>query len=286
MDTPSPFEHAPTGSESLNVEFEWGHVWCGLLGVGSYTPPVQDRLLLMATDARSRGQMTRVSADGASSHVLSASRVAVLPASGSVSLHWDERAGLVLARLSPHDLIAPSIDWQMSITRPLVLHAEPGRTFGEVLLQEGFSEEPRERVLRSIASLLLHTALDQCTARQPHRRAASAQPGSCATPSLTAADLQAVRTYVDRHLCDRISVEDLANVVGFSAPHFSRLFKATLGVTPYQYVIERRLDRASHLLTTTSRPVYDIALEVGYGHVSHFSRAFKLQFGRTPSDLR
>lgn len=284
MNHSSPFAHEPSGSESLHATFEWGRVWCGSLPAGSHTPALPNQLALLATDARSHGRLTHVADGDLSSHVLSGRRVAILPETGSATLHWNERTGLLLATLSPTDLIDRRINWREWIARPLVLHEEPARTFCRVLLTEGFADEPRESVLRSLTTLLLHAALDRCAVMQPHRRRTPPSPSSAS--SLTAVGIRAVRRYVDRHLCAHISVEDLANVAGYSSPHFSRLFKATIGVTPYRYVIERRLERAAYLLATTSRPVYDVALEVGYSQVSHFSRAFKRRFGRAPSAYR
>jgi AraC family transcriptional regulator len=103
---------------------------------------------------------------------------------------------------------------------------------------------------------------------------------------LTDAQLCGVRDYVDAHLADDISVADLAALTGLSVFHFTRKFKTTIGVAPYQYVLEARVERAKALIQTSALPLATIAEMTGFSSPSHFSRTFTEIVGASPSAFR
>jgi AraC family transcriptional regulator len=92
--------------------------------------------------------------------------------------------------------------------------------------------------------------------------------------------------YVENSLGDEIDVPMLATVASLSPAHFARAFAATVGMTPFNYVMTRRLARARELLQDTRRPALDIALDVGFKTPSHFTTRFRREFGLTPRDVR
>ena len=98
--------------------------------------------------------------------------------------------------------------------------------------------------------------------------------------------LRRLRDHVESALADDLDVAGLAEVAGLSPAHFARAFAATVGLTPFRYVMSRRLARARELLERTRRPVLDIALEVGFQTPSHFTARFRREFGVTPRALR
>ena len=79
-----------------------------------------------------------------------------------------------------------------------------------------------------------------------------------------------------------ISLEHLAQRVGMSAGHLGVLFRKELGMPPVEYRKRLRLLRARELLTTTARPVGDIAQEAGFPDANYFSRLFRKEYGMTP----
>ncbi len=83
-----------------------------------------------------------------------------------------------------------------------------------------------------------------------------------------------------------MSIDDVAAHAGFSTDYFNRIFAAHTGFSVMEYVRFRRLKKAMYLLRTTDRDVLDIALECGYEAHESFSRAFKKQYGRTPTEYR
>jgi AraC family transcriptional regulator len=88
--------------------------------------------------------------------------------------------------------------------------------------------------------------------------------------------------YIHAHLSDDISLADIASVTHLSPYHFSRLFRQTYGISPYQYVIAQRVEKAAQLLDTTRLTVSEIALRVGFADHSHLIRHYKRLRGTTP----
>lgn len=98
--------------------------------------------------------------------------------------------------------------------------------------------------------------------------------------------LRRAADYLEYHMADDVSLEDLAEVAAMSPYHFSRSFKAAFGQPPHAYVLSRRLDRARMLLKTTRGTVAEIARTVGYRDVSRFSAHFKRAMGVSPAAAR
>jgi AraC family transcriptional regulator len=92
--------------------------------------------------------------------------------------------------------------------------------------------------------------------------------------------------FIDAHLGEPIHLADLAQMGGFSRFHFARLFKQSFGLTPHQYVLNRRIERAKHLLQTSDLCIVEIALQCGFAHQSHLSRHFKRRVGLSPKAFR
>jgi len=68
--------------------------------------------------------------------------------------------------------------------------------------------------------------------------------------------------------------------------HFSRMFKLSTGLSPHQYVIRQRIERAKALLTNTDLPVGVVAQEVGFASPSHFAQQFRRLVGVSPRSFR
>jgi transcriptional regulator GlxA family with amidase domain len=92
--------------------------------------------------------------------------------------------------------------------------------------------------------------------------------------------------YVEQNLSDEIRLQHLADAARLSPHHFSDLFRQSTGVSPYRYVLERRVARAKCLLRDSLMGVLDIALAVGFSDQSHFSKVFRRATGMTPGGFR
>lgn len=91
---------------------------------------------------------------------------------------------------------------------------------------------------------------------------------------------------IHAHLDQSLTLADMASWVNLSPYHFARLFRATFGCAPYQYVQEQRLILARDRLRNSRDKITAIALSSGFNDSSQFSRAFKSRFGITPSAYR
>ncbi|ORA21791.1 AraC family transcriptional regulator [Mycobacterium aquaticum] len=83
-----------------------------------------------------------------------------------------------------------------------------------------------------------------------------------------------------------IDIPSLAELVGMSVHGFRRAFIRTFGVTPYRYVLDQRVQRAKTLLATTTLPVTEVSIALGFATPSHFTTMFKQRVGVTPTVYR
>jgi AraC family transcriptional regulator len=95
-----------------------------------------------------------------------------------------------------------------------------------------------------------------------------------------------VLEYINEHLDRDIKLADLAQLLDMSQFHFSRMFKGAIGTSPYQYLLQQRIERAKLLLKQKERSIVDIALECGFNSHSHLSKQFRQLTGMTPTAYR
>ncbi len=98
--------------------------------------------------------------------------------------------------------------------------------------------------------------------------------------------LQAALEYLQSHLSDPDALQKVSQRLHVSPRQCQRLFRVAMGCSPSEYLTELRLRRAATLLVSTNLSVSEIALEVGYLSLSHFSRVFRERFGKTPRAFR
>jgi AraC family transcriptional regulator len=98
--------------------------------------------------------------------------------------------------------------------------------------------------------------------------------------------LRRVEQHIAAHFERSISLSELANVAGLSRMHFAAQFRAATGYRPREYLLNHRIEHAKSLLTTTGRPLAEIALAVGFSTQAHFSTVFKRISGHTPARWR
>lgn len=93
--------------------------------------------------------------------------------------------------------------------------------------------------------------------------------------------------YLDKHYCEKISLDKIARNMYLSSFYISRIFKSEIGDTPINYVINLRMKKAQELLLEKqNRSIQEVAHCVGYDDAYHFSKLFKKHFGEPPSKFR
>jgi len=113
----------------------------------------------------------------------------------------------------------------------------------------------------------------------------AAEPGK-QTQRLTHRQMQRIREFVEANLETDIRLEMMAGICGRSTEYFVRVFKATAGVSPYQYVLNLRIERAKALLGVEGASIADVALQCGFSHQEHLTRMFRRFTGVTPGRYR
>ncbi|MBW4471511.1 MAG: AraC family transcriptional regulator [Stenomitos rutilans HA7619-LM2] len=103
---------------------------------------------------------------------------------------------------------------------------------------------------------------------------------------LSLPQIHAVKTYIENHLAESLSIANLAAIVPMSEFHFARSFKAATGESPHRYVTQRRIERAKIFLSVTQLSVAEISDRVGFSNQSHFTAQFRKLTGTTPRGYR
>jgi AraC family transcriptional regulator, arabinose operon regulatory protein len=112
------------------------------------------------------------------------------------------------------------------------------------------------------------------------------QPAKISVSSSSSVEkINVVLRYIDQHLCQNLSIEELADLVHFHPNYFIPFFKTIMGTSPIQYINKIRIEKAKQLLTVTDRNVTEISEAVGMNNY-YFSRIFKSFTGYTPSSYR
>lgn len=98
--------------------------------------------------------------------------------------------------------------------------------------------------------------------------------------------LDDIRSYIDLHIQDNITVEDLTKFSNKSVEHTIRLFNSRFGVTPHKYILKSKLQLAQTLLHSSNDSVEKIAEKLNFCNVGHFSKIFQQYVGVRPSEFR
>ncbi len=92
--------------------------------------------------------------------------------------------------------------------------------------------------------------------------------------------------YINENINNRIELNEVAALTNWQVTHFIRIFTKHMGITPYQYILRRKIEKAKALLEETNMPASDIAFELGFESYSNFCSAFKKNTGKTPDNYR
>ena len=92
--------------------------------------------------------------------------------------------------------------------------------------------------------------------------------------------------YIEEHLADVITLEELAGLMNLTPQHFCRVFKDCIGERPFQYILKRRIQVSKRYLVRPEYRVSEIGRKVGIENCSYFCYNFKRLEGMTPTEFR
>ncbi|MFB9949113.1 helix-turn-helix transcriptional regulator [Rhizobium puerariae] len=115
---------------------------------------------------------------------------------------------------------------------------------------------------------------------------AAEQPAPADAGGLAPWQVKRVEGYIRSNIDGSVRTEDLAAASRLSVSHFSKAFKQSFGISPYAYVLNKRIARAKELLLSSDESLAQIALACGMSDQAHFSRLFRNLTGETPSRWR
>ncbi len=98
--------------------------------------------------------------------------------------------------------------------------------------------------------------------------------------------ITAVLDYIEENLCEHLNLSLLSQKAGFNEKYFCRVFKASTGRTPIEYINELRINNACRLLTHENKTVTEAGLLSGFSDMSYFSKVFKAQKHCTPREWK
>jgi AraC family transcriptional regulator len=126
-------------------------------------------------------------------------------------------------------------------------------------------------------------ALASCLVRSHGSIARTAHGPS---PTLAGRKLRNVLSYIEDNLDRNVSLEELAGVAGLSASHFKASFRRSMGTPVHQYLIRRRVERATVLLRDGALSIVEIAQATGFAHSSHLASHMRRLLGCSPKSIR
>jgi AraC family transcriptional regulator len=146
---------------------------------------------------------------------------------------------------------------------------------GFALLEESKAETPAGRLYTDslIQTLTLHLLKN-------YTNAAAVQEN--VNGGLSGYKLKRVQEFIDANLEDDLSLAELAEVADLSQFHFARAFRKSTGMTPQQYLMQQRIERAKQLLAKDDLPIVEISLRTGFKNQSHFTTLFRKFTKSTP----
>ncbi len=196
-----------------------------------------------------------------------------------LAVHFDFAPGLVpggerLDRRSAYEVV---LEGGLALPRSVKLAAlDPVRAMFTHLVEAYARGEALARLeARLLLLRILHQLLSSRRAPQPQ------------TPDpVLQLKINRALLFLDTHLAEKLSAAALAAAAGFSRVHFNRVFRSWTGFSPMEYLRRRRIAKAKELLLDVDRPIKQIARQLGFTDVFHFSRTFRKIDGLPPTQYR
>jgi AraC family transcriptional regulator len=95
--------------------------------------------------------------------------------------------------------------------------------------------------------------------------------------------VERVKEFIHQHFQENLKLEELARVANYSSYHFIRFFKQATGKTPYEYLMDVKIEKAAQMLQNKELSITEVCYSCGFVNPSHFSTVFKRKKGVSPS---
>lgn len=242
----------------------------------------QQHLILINTNVFPDTQVEQITEGRSQSTEMNLEQVIIVPARVESSARWNRSHSYLSLCIEPsafsqrvNELIPErSVELQpkFAIADPLI------RSIGLALKAETDSPSFGKQIYLDtlLTTLLTHLA----------KHHAASQPTSGQVSGLSHQCLRRVVDYVQSSLDRNISLEELATVACLSVSHFSQQFKLSMGISPYRYVTQQRVEKAKALLKRRDMNISAVSSTLGFADQSHFTRHFKRATGITPKKFR
>lgn len=99
-------------------------------------------------------------------------------------------------------------------------------------------------------------------------------------------DIHKIILYIEEHYREKLSLNEVAEYLGYNSSYFSQMFRSSVGINFYEFLIRRRLREAVRELDRTNKKILDIANDTGFPNLKAFNTRFRELFERTPSEYR
>ena len=212
---------------------------------------------------------------------ITAGQVLIMPACQPHTIQWRQTAELMLFYIQPEFLTQAAQEAKLQDTVNIVAQctaADPfiqqlGTAFRAACQQNQAQGNP---YLDSLATVL---AVHLLTHYSTH-------PGHDCKDRLPRYKLNQALNYIQDHLDQQIKLSEIAQLLEISQHYFCRLFKHSMGMAPYQYVLQQRVERAKQLLSQREIEISEVAFQCGFANQSHLTKLFHQFTGTTPRAYR
>jgi AraC family transcriptional regulator len=209
--------------------------------------------------------------------------IAIIPAMVPHRVNWNEEASFSMLSLEPDRLAKIAYESVTTERIELIPHYAIQDTFidhiGKSLTAELTEDRFGSQLLVDSLTIALsiHLLRHYSDWHKPLRDYRGGMPKR---------KIQQAIAYIHDHLAENLTIAAIADELEMSQYYFSRLFKQAIGVSPYRYLMEQRIEAAKHLLKKTSLPISAISERVGFANQNQLTIQFRNLTGTTPSNYR